>query len=200
MAGAAVLSMALSLTTPPTAEPLSLEEAKQYARVVIDDEDGLLEGLIVAAREYLEALTGRAFIDQVWTLTLEGFPHDGVIVLPRPPLRSVTSIAYIDAAGVTQSWVSVSGYQVQAPAGPYAERGRVKPAYGTAAPAARHDTFNAVTVVFRAGYGTGASDVPKPIKLAIGLLVRHLYDGGTLENVPSPVNALIAPYINRVTC
>lgn len=192
--------MTLSLTTPPTVEPISPEEAKLQARIVIDDEDALVEGLILAAREWVEALTGRALLDQVWTLTLDAMPHDGVIVLPRPPLRSVTSVNYIDAAGATQAWTAVTGYQVQVPAGPYAERGRIAPAYGTAAPSVRADTFSAVTVVFRAGYGTAPKDVPRPLRLATALLLQHIYDGGSLERAPSSVQALIAPYINRATC
>lgn len=192
--------MALSLTTAPTAEPVSLEEAKLQARVVVDDDDALIDGLIGAAREWVEAVTGRALLDQVWTLTLDTVPADGVIVVPRPPLRSITSVSYVDAAGVTQTWAATTGYQVQTPSGPYAERGRIAPAYGTSAPSVRQGTFGALTVVFRAGYGTVASAVPKPLKLAIGVLVAHLYDGGSLENVPAPVNALIAPYVNRATC
>lgn len=192
--------MALTLTTPPTAEVISLEEAKLQARVTLDDEDTLIEGLRIAAREWIEALTGRALLDQVWTMTLDGMRADGVIVLPRPPLRSVTSVQYVDSAGATQTWTAGTGYQVQTPAGPYAERGRITPAYGTTAPTVREDTLNAVTVVFRAGYGTAPKDVPRPLRLAVAVLVQHIYDGGSLDHVPAAVSALIAPYINRATC
>lgn len=177
------------------------------ARVELEDEDELVQDLIGAARQWLEAITGRAFIDQVWTYTLDTMPADGVIVMPRPPLREVTSVAYIDASGVTQTWAAVTGYQVKRPGGPFAERGRIAPAYGTSAPSPRRDTFDAVTVVFRAGYGTSPSDVPRPLKQATGLLVAHLYANreaiqnvGPLQELPLGVKALVAPYINRVTC
>lgn len=192
--------MALTLTTPPTAEVISLEEAKLQARVTLDDEDALIEALRIAAREWIEALTGRALIDQVWTLTLDRMPADGEIVLPRPPLRSVTSVQYVDAAGAPQTWAFGTGYQVQIPGGPYAERGRIAPVYGTSAPSARAGTLDAVTVVFRAGYGTAPKDVPRPLRLAVALVVQHIYDGGGLEVAPAAVQALIAPYINRATC
>jgi uncharacterized phiE125 gp8 family phage protein len=199
--------MALTLPTPPTSEPLSLDEAKLQARVVVNDEDVLIENLIVVARQWLEAITGRAFIDQVWTLTLDAMPADGVIVLPRPPLRSVISVSYVNAAGVSTTWAAGTGYQVKRPGGPFAERGQIAPAYGTSAPTTRSDTFDAVTVMFLAGYGTSAADVPRPLRQAVALLVAHLYANreaiqnvGPLQELPLGVKALVAPYINRVTC
>ncbi len=38
--------MSLTLVTPPTADPVSLAEAKVYLRVVTNDEDSLIEDLI----------------------------------------------------------------------------------------------------------------------------------------------------------
>jgi uncharacterized phage protein (predicted DNA packaging) len=40
-------------------EPISLQEAKKHLRVEFDDDDDLIQGLIVAAREYAEGFMNR---------------------------------------------------------------------------------------------------------------------------------------------
>lgn len=201
--------MPLTLTTAPTLEPISLDEAKvQCRRGQVTDEDALIDSLIGAAREWIEAVTNRALLDQVWTLTLEDFPPDDVIVLPRPPLLSVTSVQYVDTAGATQTWAS-SNYQVQKPGGPYAERGRIQPKFTLIPPVVQPDTLDAVIVLFRAGYGTSVESVPRPIRQALGMLVAHLYEnrsavelgaGLGFQEMPFGVKALLGPYMNRATC
>lgn len=170
--------MSLSLVTAPAEEPLSIDEAKAQCRVTTDDEWSLLEGLIVAAREYAEAFTHRALISQVWDLQLDAFPE--TIWVPRPPLQVITAvpplvagspvISYLDTAGVTQT-LATNLYVVDAPAGPHARPGRIVPAYQQSWPTTR-DQVNAVTVRFTAGYGA-AEDVPYGIKAAMKLLIAH---------------------------
>ena len=43
------------------AEPVTLEEMKDFARVDFSDDDTLLTSLGIAAREYVEQATGRTF-------------------------------------------------------------------------------------------------------------------------------------------
>lgn len=50
-------------------EPVTLEEAKEWMRVTHDDEDSLIQGLIVAAREYCETYTEQVFLDNEETPT-----------------------------------------------------------------------------------------------------------------------------------
>lgn len=188
--------MSLFLVTAPAAEPVSVQDAKAQCRVDTSDEDALFATLVIAAREYVETATHRALITQTWDWTLDGFP-DWTLVLPLPPVASVTSITYVDTAGVTQTWAA-SLYRTDLPAGPYASPARVTPAYSESYPSTRAVT-NAVTVRFVAGYGTAAS-VPASLKAAIKLLVAHWYarreplTNGTVAPVPWTIEALTWPF------
>lgn len=197
--------MALTLVTKPTEEPVTLDEAKAHLRVESTAEDALIQALIAAAREYAESVTGRQLVTATWDLKLDAFPADGAAIeLPKAPLRSITSVTYVDTAGATQTWAS-GKYVVDAPSGPEALPGRLAPAYGESYPATR-DTLNAVTIRFEAGYGT-AADVPQAIKQAMLLHIGHLYENrqsvvvgagaGAAIAVPQATDWLLAPY--RVT-
>lgn len=147
--------MTVTVVTAPSVEPITLAEAKEYARVDSDDssQDNVLEIFIQTAREYAENLTARAFVQRTLELALPGFPCEGVIDVPRPPLQSVTSITYIDQAGEQQT-LDPALYQVDTRRAP----GRVMPVYGEVFPATRGpSTFNAVVVRYVAGYPPGGS-------------------------------------------
>jgi phage conserved hypothetical protein, phiE125 gp8 family len=168
--------MALSLVTAPQTEPISLVEAKAHLRVDVDDENDLINTLRSVSREYGETFTHRAFVTQTWNDVRGGFPGDDeAIWLPRPPLISVTSVTYLDTAGVSQTWSS-SLYTVTAPAGPKASAGSIVPNYGQIYPATR-DVVNAVTIRFVAGYGA-ATEVPALIKTCLKEHVRANYGRG----------------------
>lgn len=91
-----------------------------------------------------------------------------MIRLPRPPLQSVTSVAYIDTNGQQQTLDS-SLYLVDS----ISEPARLSPAYGQVWPAAQAQ-INAVTITFVAGWTTGT--MPNTVKHAMKLLVNHWYE------------------------
>jgi hypothetical protein len=102
----------LTVVTEPTAEPVTLDEAKAHLRVEHEYDDLTIAALITAARKYCETVAKRALVTQTLRLTRDTFPGacDGWILrLPRPPLQSVTSIKYAtDAGRVRTSIVSSS--------------------------------------------------------------------------------------------
>lgn len=157
--------MALKLITAPVAEPITLAEAKAHLRVDVIDDDAYITALIVAARQAAEHATGRALMPQTWELALDAF--DDVILLPRPPLASVTSVTYIDADGVTQTLASYLLDDHSQPA-------RLLPAYGADWPTTREQA-NAVLIRYSAGYADAAS-VPQPIKSWMLLHIGMLYE------------------------
>jgi len=131
--------------------------------------DSQLTAWNISAREYGETFTHRGFITQTWDDKRPGFPCDGVIWLPKAPLISVTSVTYLDTAGISQTW-SNTLYTVDAPSGPKARMGCLVPNYGEVFPSTR-EIVNAVTIRFVAGYGAAAA-VPSLIKTCLKEHVR----------------------------
>lgn len=62
------------LLTAPTAEPVTLAEAKLAARVSGSSMDTLIPGLIIAARELAEQETSAKFMAQTWRIELVDWP------------------------------------------------------------------------------------------------------------------------------
>lgn len=157
--------MNLTITAPPTTEPVTLTESKQWARVDITDDDPLISSLIQSARIEAEEFTNRAFIDQTWELKLDCFP--AAIDLPKAPLSNVESINYVDSDGVTQAFTDfvITGSNGGA---------RLVPAYSFSWPTTRSQV-DAVTITFIAGYGSNGSFVPELIKSALNVRVNDLY-------------------------
>lgn len=192
------MSWSLEVTSAPGAEPLSTAEAKAHLRVdsAFTDDDAIIDAQVEAARNYAEAFTRRAFITQTLVLWLDAFPPgNGEIILPRPPLQSVTSISYTDVDGNAQTFAS-SKYIVDGKREP----ARITPAWNVDWPDTRA-IINAVSVTYVAGYGNAASDVPEAIIRAIAFLVGHLYENresvvtGTIAiALPQAVDFMLWPY------
>jgi uncharacterized phiE125 gp8 family phage protein len=185
---------ATRITTAPTAEPLSLAEARAHLRVDHFAEDGVLAGFILAARQHIETVCGLALCTTGYTLTLDDFPAGEGINLTRDPVQSVTAVRYVDDAGALVTW---SGDQWEADV--YTAPARVRPRDGYRWPSVA-DRLGAVQVEFVAGYG-GPEVVPQAIMQALRLLVGHFYEhreavqaGGSVVELPFAVDALLAPY------
>lgn len=190
--------MPLSLVQGPQGEPISLVDAKRHLRIDGNDDDALVQGLVAAARERAEAITGRQLLQATWDLKLDEFPCDYELQFPKPPLVSVTYLKYVDTGGVLQTW-DVANYAVDAPAGPFADQGRLQPAYATSWPSARSDTMNAIIARFVAGYGTTGAAVPMAIRQAMLLMIAAWYehrDDLVQQGGASPLGALalLTPY------
>ena len=158
--------MGLVQSTAPVSEPVPIDDLRDHLRID-DSEDIYVQTLARAAREWCEMFTRRQFVDATYQLTLDEFSD--AMELPRPPLDSVTSIAYIDEDGNSQILDS-SIYSVDTGVEP----GLVRLAYNQSWPAIR-STPNAVTITYIAGYG-GPVAVPAVCKHAIKLLVGHWYE------------------------
>lgn len=188
---------AIEVITHPTEEPVTLAEAKQHARVDAVEDDALITGYVTAARTWAEGFTRRAFVTQTLRVVLPEFPAgcEPVIRLPLSKVQSVSSVKYVDAAGVLQTLSSPADYEEHLEYEP----ALLAPAYGTGWPAARA-VRNAVQIEFIAGYGAAAA-VPEGIKLAMKQLVAHWYahresviSGTIVGDVPQTVEMLLWPF------
>lgn len=177
--------MNLTLITPPVGYPVTLDEAKDYCRVDINDEDTLVSSLIGAAVTHAESITGRRFVSQQWRMDIEKFTSE--ILLPYPNLISVDSIAYYDTANAQQT-LNSSIYDVNG----IGHIGSVKASYGQSFPSV-YPRDDAVQITFTCGY----SAVPEGIKTAVNAIVSQLYycRGERLDN--DFVCAMLGPYILR---
>lgn len=182
----------LQLVTGPTAEPVPLGVARAHCKIDGSDDDAVLTTYILAARTYVERITGRALMTQTWRMTVDEFPEYS-LELPLSPVASVSSVTYLDAAGATQT-VSAATYVVDTSSVP----ARLALADGAAwpTPAVRP---GAVSITFVAG-GTLA-EVPEPLRQAIVLLVAHWHAnreavnvGNIVTSVPLAFDALVAAY------
>ena len=183
----------LTLITAPSVEPVTLAEAKAHLRRDDTADDTLITSLITAARQNIDGKDGwlgRALCTQTWELRLDRF-HDEMVV-PLPPLQSVTSVKYIDDDGVEQTLASTV-YQVVT-----GEPARLVLAYDQTWPSTREE-MDAVRIRFVAGYGLAAS-VPAAIKAALLLQIGTLYRDRESVNIGNIVNemptcsALLTPY------
>jgi len=130
----------------PTAEPISLAQAKRQLRVDGTDEDTFISSLISAARAHVEYTCNTQLVIATYQQKLDSFPDCDTISLGIAPLVDVVSITYVDTDGATQT-LSTSAYSVAASEKP----GKIKLAYGEFWPITRCQR-DAVTIKFRAGY------------------------------------------------
>jgi uncharacterized phiE125 gp8 family phage protein len=188
-------------------EPLSVQDARNYLRVEVPDDDALIADMITAARLECERMNNRSFITTTWKLILDYLPFvggyglwqgpsdrliadDGAITLPMPPLIAISSLTYIDQGGVSRSIdVSPTSPDVIVSAG---TPGRFYPAYGRFFPFAQPRPA-AVEITYTAGYGPNPADVPRNVVLAMRMLVSHYYEHRTTDApVPEAVSNLLS--------
>lgn len=163
--------MTLYLNTAPTSEPVTLAEAKLHARVDNTEENDLIEALIEAARREAENLMHRQIMPATYELILDSFPCGDYIELPMAaPLTSVTSVAYTDTSGSSQTLTAVTDYVVDTKSEP----GRIFLPDGKTWPSTQSQR-NVVTITYVCGY-TSAPLVPESIKTWIKMAVSTLYD------------------------
>jgi uncharacterized phiE125 gp8 family phage protein len=161
-----------SQVTAPAFEPLSLSEAKAHLRVDVADEDALITALISAARQYIEARTGRMLPQRNFVVELDGFPVNGEdIVLPFPPVTAVSALSYFDTLGATQTLSVGTGYRLGL--GLHIPRIRLPVTQTEWADTA--NVSDAVSISLTGGYANAAA-VPEVAKQAMRLLIGHYYE------------------------
>lgn len=195
--------------TGPATEPVTLIEAKSHSRFDDAASDADIAAYLIAARESIERTCSLAMIEQEWDLLIDnawpcvasryscGAPQE--IEIPLAPLRSITSISYVDADGITQILAADQYRLVRS--GLYNKRGLVVPVYGVSWPAVRYQ-LEAISVRFKSGFGTEPGDVHEPVRQAIKLLAAHYCEnrepiniGSAVTPIPLTISNLLADYV-----
>ena len=189
-----MLSLNQSVAPSDPAEPVTIEEAKLHLRVDGEDENPLIGNLISAARAWVENLCGRQLLTATWVYRLDSFPGSGTIMLPVSPVSSITSVAYTDIGGDSQT-VATSVYDSDL----NSSIPRIFLKDGQSWPSTQSIT-NAVTVTLVAGYGSTRASVPEEARRAILMIVGTLYrnretvvTGISVSEIKGVLEALLDP-------
>lgn len=166
--------ISISIVTEPTAEPITLAEAKEHCKIDHGFEDYSMTGWIKAARAHVEGLVG-----PIMPQTVDAFWAEwpcGDLDLPWGKMRAVTEFGHTPSTGVETAW-TISGANLLLNSVVLAHvnldritPGRITLAYGKSWPADTLRTYNAVRVRLSAGWAS-SSAVPQDIKQAMLLLI-----------------------------
>ncbi len=177
--------------TEPSEEPVSVAELRRAARITQKVHDTELEGFLVAARKVVEeSYLWRALITQTCIDRFDVFAPK--MELRWSPVQSITSLAYLDSDGGSQT-LATSVYELAQING----LGIVQLKYGQVWPTTRSHP-DVITITYVVGYGDDSEDVPQPIRQAIILhaLWQHTERGG--ENYPGQaIVNLLGPYVSQ---
>lgn len=166
---------------------VSLDDAREQCRVIGNQEDGLIEAYLFAALTYVGEATGRVLAAETWAASFDSVCGD--LVLPKAPVKTVTAISYFDAAGVSQSALVADFLLIKDD-----DRATLRPISGKTWPPLQ-DRPDALTVTFTAGY----SVIPAALKVAVLLIVGHLYEqraavADNMSEVPFGARSFIDQY------
>jgi len=181
------------LVTAPASEPVTLEEAKQHAKIEHSFDDPRVTGFIKTARQRVEKATGRVLLEQTWRVSFESWPPIASgdrfrrIDLAKRPIMSVESVS-VDGVAVDSSFYRLDGGELVVSPDVDDSEGEI--------------TSAGIVVTFKAGYAANHDDLAT-LKNAVLMLVAHLYDarGATSPQgiyhqlIPEGVQALLLPFV-----
>lgn len=180
------------LETAAAADPITRDEIRTLLRDPPTAENDFIDLCLAEAVVMFEAATGIAAINQSWKLTLDHWPRgreawwNGVVEapiseiytgrgpnyvsLPRYPLQSITSLTTYDESNSSTSVTVGDYFYVDSASFP----GRMVLNNSDAWPTALRNR-NAIEIIYVAGFGATASDVPVVIKRAMQSLAAYLW-------------------------
>ena len=159
--------MKMRLITPPTMEPITLTDAKNYLRVDHTEEDAQITRMIKAAREFCEQYQRRAIGEQEW----EVYPLRAAMYyeIPYPvPIISIDDVTYLLEDGTTtETLTPVTDYRADC-------RSETAPAelFIINPPEDALDKYTPVTITVTAG----SDDVTERVIQAMYLLIGTFYE------------------------
>lgn len=183
----------IKLITPPSIDPVSLADVKNYLRVDQSSEDTQISLMIGAATRLCEEYTNKRFITQTWDYFIDRFPREagrawqegvfdlpinyfdtltGPIKIPLGLIQSVTFLKTYDDSD-TEATFSSSSYALDLSSEP----ARLALRMGAVWPTTILRPVNGIQIRCVVGYGSAATDVPASIRQAILETVASMYEG-----------------------
>jgi uncharacterized phiE125 gp8 family phage protein len=169
-------------TVAPSEAAVSLADMKEFLYISDSDSDALITAHIATADKWLEDVAGLALLTQTRRASYECLGDDRILILPRPPLQSVTTLEYLD---VNAAWQTLSGslYDLQLdrqPARLQIRSGSVPSVHST------------IAMKWRVTYVAGFADTAAELKTAeptlvqlVQCLVKDIDEGCGLDNSKS---------------
>jgi len=184
------MNFSLKLITPPEVEPVTVAEVKIYAHIDHDVDDSIITKWIKTARILAENYQRRAYYEQVWEMSFDGFPTLPLLI-PRPPLASIDFIHYYDYED-TMTNMDLTDFIVDI----NHEPGRLAHAYDVIWPTVTLKPIDSVRIRYTCGYQLMYSTtttyaptnipIPENVEDAIYLYCtwRNENRAGEIEKVP----------------
>lgn len=149
--------------TVAATEPVTAQEVKRQSYIDHDDDNDILTRLIATARDHAERYCGARFGTQTVTVKCDGFAD--MARLPEAPVQSITSIAYVDTAGTTQT-LSTDVYELRSDG----LDASIALKYNQTWPAIQPGSRITVTAV------VGYADTPPAVKHAMILFIASAFE------------------------
>lgn len=156
------------------ADPVTVTEIKSALHIEHADDDTLITDLIASATIEIERMIGGPIINAAKTEHFDSFPAKNFIQLLYRPVVSITSVKYTDSEGTQTTftdWIAdTKSYY-----------GRVVLGFDKEWPSATLYPANPIEIVYQAGYGAAAINIPAPIKRTIIQIVSKWYESDDQE-------------------
>lgn len=181
------------ISSPNLNLPVDLNRLKENLRM--DDlahADGLLMSIIMGCSRFVERTYGMSLLEQTVVEYWSAFPEtsSGPMILRIQPATEITSITYINTSGTSTTW-SADEYQT----GRYNGQVFVIPRFNKSYPTPATG-LNAITITYKAGFGTTVESVPKDVHDALILMATARYDrpDDPVMTLPTASTLLLHPY------
>src|ERR1044072_3202563 len=152
-------------------EPITLQEAKNWLKIEVSDDDSLIEALIIAARQACEGYTALSFVEREVTAILKN--ELGNIRLPYGPVNEIISMHDAYDEEIIEDNYTVRGDTVKYILSP-------------------------LSCWLKVTYNAGYSVLPKQFKTAVLMQIAWLYQhrGDAMDNdaLSPDAKILLKPY------
>lgn len=188
----------LTTLTPPGGAFLTAADAGVRSQLRLEpgevEDNALLQEMIDAAVDRVEAYLRRRLLTQTVRLTLDGFGSvrgfraREAVPLPIGPIQSVEAVSHVDDAGAWQT-LAPTAYRLVTSCEPH----ELWPAFGATWPVPKLEPA-VVRIDLVVGYGDAAADSPPRVQQAVRTLVAHqwLHREGAAGGLPLAVQDSLA--------